>query len=93
MNSNSLAAHGHRAYSAVVATTTACAAALAIISASVSVASAHRTDSVAGSVTRCVGGAGGGCAVDIALEVAHRKSLMAQYLVDHARQLHPWTIR
>lgn len=70
---------------ATLATATAVAAALTIMSAiAPTAASAHRADPFSGPATDCVGSAG---TVDIALVVAHRKAAMAQYYVDHALEL------
>jgi hypothetical protein len=89
MNSNTLAAHGNRICSATLASAAVVTAALTVMSVSAPIpASAHRADSFAGSVTRCIGGVGSTCTIDIALEVAHRKAMAAQYYVDHAAELH-----
>jgi hypothetical protein len=92
MNSSSFAKQGHRVCAAALATTTAVAA-LAVISASAPAANAQRSDSYPQPVTRCVGGLGRACTIDIALEVANRKAALAQYEVDHAAELHPWDVR
>jgi hypothetical protein len=81
-------------HAATLATATAVATALTILSAVMSAsapAGAHRPDPVAGATTQCVGsvgspgdaGTGDGTAA-----IAQRKAEAAQYYVDHAVELH-----
>ena len=78
-----------RHIAATVATTTAVAAALTIVSASApTVASAHQAAPLPGPATSCVGSDGSAGTLDIPLEIAHRKSLWSQYYIDHALELY-----
>ncbi|RYP83266.1 hypothetical protein EKO23_19590 [Nocardioides guangzhouensis] len=73
---------------AILATATAVAAALTVTAPTA--ASAKRPDSVAGPATQRVVSAR---VLDIDEHVAYRRALMAQYYVDHARELQQWAVR
>jgi Spy/CpxP family protein refolding chaperone len=82
---------GTRHTAATLATATAVAAALTIMSAiAPTAASADRPDPFLGPAPHGVGSVGGAGTLDIALEIAHRKALRAQYYVDHALELNQW---
>jgi len=81
---------------AALATASAVAAGLTVMSAMGPVASsAHRPDPLVGPTTQCVGDVGGvdgAGTIDIAEDIAHRKAEMAQSYVDTPR-LHGQAVR
>ena len=93
---------GTRPAAATFATAIAFAAALTIMSAIPTTASAERPDPSAGPDTQCVGSdptvdtvdrADTAGAVDIGSDIAQRKAEIAQDYVDHAQQLHQLAAR
>ena len=80
---------GTRHTAITLATATAVAAALTIMSVGApTAASANLPDPFAGTATQCGEDVGSTGTVDGALDIAHRKAQMAQYYIDHALELH-----
>ena len=78
-----------RRTAATLATTTAVAVALTTMSAiAPTTASAHHADPFPGTATHGARSVGSAETLDIALEIAHRKSQLAQYYIDHALELY-----